>query len=264
MNTQFKIRTVAIAVAATQLGLIQAKPVSAQPMLEEVIVTARKRAESLMDAPLSVTAVSGRNMDDQGITNLAQLSSQVPGLNLGVTAQTTSIYIRGVGSGINKGFEQSAGMYVDGIYQARSRQFSMAMVDVQQVEVLRGPQSILFGKNTIAGAIKMESASPILGDGFNGSLTADFEPDQDTTRGTAVFSGDMTDTLAGRVALRYQESDGFVDNNLRNADEKNTEDKMGRATLVWVPTESVQVTGKLTYIDMDGDGAATVNAVVDP
>ena len=264
MNTQFKIRTIALAVAATQLGLIQAKPVSAQPMLEEVIVTARKRAESLMDAPLSVTAVSGRNMDDQGITNLAQLSSQVPGLNLGVTAQTTSIYIRGVGSGINKGFEQSAGMYVDGIYQARSRQFSMAMVDVQQVEVLRGPQSILFGKNTIAGAIKMESASPILGDGFNGSLTADFEPDQDTTRGTAVFSGDLTDTLAGRVALRYQESDGFVDNNLRNADEKNTEDKMGRATLVWVPTESVQVTGKLTYIDMDGDGAATVNAVVDP
>lgn len=264
MNSKFKIKTIALAVAATQLGVMQVRPVSAQPMLEEVVVTARKRTESLMEAPLSVTAVSGRNLDDQGITNLAQLSSQVPGLNLGVTAQTTSIYIRGVGSGINKGFEQSAGMYIDGVYQARSRQFSLGMVDVEQIEVLRGPQSILFGKNTIAGAIKMESASPVLGDGFTGSVTADFEPDQDTTRGTVVLSGDLTDSVAGRVAMRYQESDGFVDNNLRNADEKNTEDKMGRGTLVWAPTDTVQVTGKLTYIDMEGDGNATVNAVADP
>jgi len=264
MKNTNKMKKLTIAVAAAQLGFIQAGSVTAQPMLEEVVVTARKKAESLMDAPLSLTAVSGSNMDNQGITNLTQLSSQVPGLNLGATAQTTSIYIRGVGSGINKGFEQSAGMYVDGIYQARSRQFSMAMVDVQQVEVLRGPQSILFGKNTIAGAIKMESASPALGDGFNGSLTMDYEPDQDTTRGTAVVSGDLTDTLAGRVAMRYQESDGWVENNLRNADEKSTEDKMGRATLVWAATDNLQVTGKLTYIDMEGDGNATVNAVADP
>jgi outer membrane receptor protein involved in Fe transport len=258
------MKSLALAVAATQLGLLEVAPVSAQHMLEEVMVTARKRTESLMEAPLSVTAVSGGNMDNQGITNLAQLASQVPGLNLGVTAQTTSIYIRGVGSGINKGFEQSAGMYVDGIYQARSRQFSLSMVDVQQVEVLRGPQSILFGKNTIAGAIKMESASPLPGDGFNGSLALDFEPDQETTRGTAVFSGDLTDSLAGRIAMRYQESDGWVDNNLRNADEKNIEDKMARGTLVWLPTENLQLTGKLAYIDMEGDGNATVNAVVDP
>jgi outer membrane receptor protein involved in Fe transport len=114
MKNRFKMKSLALAVAATQLGLLEVAPVSAQHMLEEVMVTARKRTESLMEAPLSVTAVSGGNMDNQGITNLAQLASQVPGLNLGVTAQTTSIYIRGVGSGINKGFEQSAGMYVDG------------------------------------------------------------------------------------------------------------------------------------------------------
>ena len=118
MKAQFKMKTIALAVAAFQMGTMNA---SAQPMLEEVVVTARKKPESLMAAPLSVTAVSGNHLDDAGITNLTQLSSQVPGLNLGVTAQTTSIYIRGIGSGINKGFEQSAGMYVDGVYQARSR-----------------------------------------------------------------------------------------------------------------------------------------------
>ena len=86
--------------------------------------------------------------------------SQVPGLQVGRAAQTSAIYIRGIGSGINKGFEQSAGMYVDGVYQLRSRQFTASLVDLQRVEVLRGPQGILFGKNTIAGAIKVETASP--------------------------------------------------------------------------------------------------------
>ncbi len=119
MNSKFRIKSIALAVAASQLGLVQVQQASAQPVLEEIVVTARKKSESLMDTPLSVAAVLGSSMDDQGITNLAQLSSQVPGLNLGVSAQTTSIYIRSIGSGINKGFEQSAGMYVDGVYQAR-------------------------------------------------------------------------------------------------------------------------------------------------
>lgn len=264
MQRNLKLNTVALAIATVYFGLLEAIPVNAAPQLEEVVVTARKKPESLMDAPLSITAVSGRNMDDQGITNLAQLSSQVPGLSLGATAQTTSIYIRGVGSGINKGFEQSVGMYVDGVYQTRSRQFSLSMVDVQQVEVLRGPQSLLFGKNTIAGAIKVETAEPVIGDGFNGSITVDYEPDQATSRGTAVISGDLTDNLAGRVALRYQESDGFIDNHVRNSDEKETEDTLGRVTLVWAPMDTLQVTGKVTFIDMEGTGTTTVNQVVDP
>ncbi|MEH6610040.1 MAG: TonB-dependent receptor [Halioglobus sp.] len=260
----FKPSILALAVASAPFAVLNALPAGAQPMLEEVIVTARKKPESLMDAPLSVTAVSGSNMDELGITDLGKLSTQVPGLTLGGGAQVDNIYIRGIGSGVNKGFEQSAGLYVDGIYQSRSRQFSSSMVDLQQVEVLRGPQSILFGKNTIAGAIKVETANPHVGDGFEGSVTADFEPDQETARGTVVLSGDLTDTLAARVAFRYQETDGYVYNNVRDADEMSKEDTLARLTLVWQPSDTVDITGKVSYLDMEGEGNTRVNVVADP
>ena len=145
----------AIGFIAGDIATVQAQ------VLEEVLVTARKREESLMDAPVALTAVQGEYMDRSGITNLEQLSAQVPGLQVGRALQTSSIYIRGIGSGFNKGFEQSVGMYVDGIYQVRSRQFTQSLVDLERVEVLRGPQSILFGKNTVAGAIKVETANPV-------------------------------------------------------------------------------------------------------
>ena len=151
MNISLKTKPLALAVAASQVLLYQSLPTHGQA-LEEVMVTARKRTETLMDAPVAVTAVSGQAMESQGISNMEQLSAKVPGLQIGRGAQTTNIRIRGVGSGINKGFEQSAGMYIDGIYQSRSRQFTQSLVDLQQVEVLRGPQGVLFGKNTVAGA----------------------------------------------------------------------------------------------------------------
>ena len=119
-------------------------------VLEEVLVTARKITETLMDAPLAVSVVDGATLNREGITNLEQLSSQVPGLQLGRAALSSSIYIRGIGSSTNVGFEQSAGMYVDGVYQIRSRQFTQSLVDLDRIEILRGPQSLLFGKNTVA------------------------------------------------------------------------------------------------------------------
>ncbi|MCG8400797.1 MAG: Plug domain-containing protein, partial [Firmicutes bacterium] len=173
---------------------------TAQPLLEEVVVTARKKAETLQSAPVAVSVVAGQRMEEVGITNLEQISATVPGLQLGRGVQTSSIYIRGIGSGLNRGFEQSAGMYLDGIYQARSRQFTQSLVDLDRVEVLRGPQSLLFGKNTIAGAIKVESASPLLGGPTEGSLTLDVEPEFGTSRVTGVISGSPTRTLAARLA----------------------------------------------------------------
>ena len=239
MNT----KKLALVIAVSQAVSLGSTAAYAQ-MLEEVIVTARKKTETLMDAPVAVTVVSGAAMDNEGITNLEQLAAKVPGLQLGRAAQTSSIYIRGIGSGINNGFEQSAGLYMDGIYQVRSRQFTQSMVDLARVEILRGPQSLLFGKNTIAGAIKVETSSPILGDELNGSLTLDVEPEYGTVRGTAVVSGDLTDNLAGRIAVRYQETDGYVENVLIDEDVAEIDDTMYRVTLVWEPADSVAVTGK--------------------
>ncbi len=152
------LKPLVLAIIASQSLMLPALPAFGQ-QLEEIVVTARKREETLMDAPLSLTAVSGAAMDNAGITNMEQLSASVPGLNVGRNTQGAGVFIRGIGSGINRAFEQSAGMYVDGIYQSRARQFTQSMVDLQQVEVLRGPQGTLFGKNTIAGAIKVETST---------------------------------------------------------------------------------------------------------
>ena len=255
-------KKLALAVAATTLV---AGPLAALAQsLEEVVVTARKKPESLMDAPLAVSVVSGSAMDREGISNMEQLATKVPGLQLGRAAQTSSIYIRGIGSGINKGFEQSAGMYLDGIYQVRSRQFTQSMVDLERVEVLRGPQSLLFGKNTIAGAIKVETASPSIGDGFNGYISADVEPEYSTGRGTLVLSGDLADNLAGRIAVRYQESDGYAENVLIDEDVAQKEDTLFRGTLVWEPTDTLSIIAKYSHVESEADGIEQVNNVVDP
>ncbi len=262
-KSYFSVRTIAVAVAAAQLTMFDITPVMAGPVLEEVIVTARKREESLMDAPISVAAVSGELMDNQGVSNLEQLSAKVPGLQIGRGAQTSSIFIRGIGSGVNKGFEQSAGMYVDGIYQSRSRQFTQSLVDLQQVEVLRGPQGTLFGKNTIAGAIKIETASARPGDEFEGSIGVDYEPDQEMTRSTVVLSGSPVESVGARLAIRHQESDGYVKNNTFNTDVAAKEDTMARLSLAWDATDNLSVEGKLSYVDMKSKGIEVVTPAVD-
>ena len=252
----------AMAVLIAQSTLMGSSYVYSQ-VLEEILVTARKISESLMDAPVAVAVVSGAAMDRDGITNLEQLSSQVPGLQMGRSTLASSIYIRGIGSGVNLGFEQSAGMYVDGIYQTRSRQFTQSLVDLQRVEVLRGPQSLLFGKNTVAGAIKVESVSPDVGSDFGGYVMADIEPEYGTARGTAVLSGGLGDNFAARLAVRYQESDGYVDNVFIDRDVQQRDDTIGRLTLVWQPTDTLNIEGKLSRTEMDGQGIEQVNPVAD-
>ncbi len=154
-------------------------------------------------------------------------------------------------------------MYVDGIYQSRARQFTQSMVDLQQVEVLRGPQGTLFGKNTIAGAIKVETATTRPGDALEGSVTMDYEPDQETARGTLVIGGSPTDTLGARLAVRYQDTDGYVHNEVWDRDEASGDDTMARFSLAWDPTDSLRVVGKVSYTEMDRDGIEVINTRAD-
>jgi len=231
--------------------------------LEEVKVTARKREESLMEVPLSMIVVDGRVFTQEGLTNLEQLSPRVPGLVIGRGTQTSAVYIRGIGSGINKAFEQSAGMYIDGIYQPRSRQFTQSLFDLERVEVLRGPQSLLFGKNTIAGAISVETANPEPGQEFGGYTTLDYEPEYSTWRGTAVVSGSLSETLTARLSLRYQKIDGYVTNLFRVTDELARDDTLARLSLVWQPTDHFDATIKISRTRMEGLGAEITNPVVD-
>ncbi len=132
--------------------------------------------------------------------------------------------MRGLGSGNNCGFEQSVGMYIDGIYMGRGRQYRAPFLDVERVEVLRGPQGILFGKNTIAGAINITTAKPNVGDDLNGELRLEYVPEYDTTIATGFLSGPIGDNFAARLAVRWHESDGYIENTFLGEDAPAIED----------------------------------------
>ena len=134
----FSKQRLPLAVAVT--ALVATVPASAQ-MLEEVIVTAQKRAENLQDVPISVSTVSGEKIQDNTILNFGALADFIPSLHIADAPVNTNIYMRGIGSGNNRGFEQSVGMYLDGVYLGRGRQYRSALMDIERVEVLRAPRA---------------------------------------------------------------------------------------------------------------------------
>ena len=126
--------------------------------LEEIIVTANRRVESLQEVPMSVSAFTSEFFKDSGVTNLAGLEQYTPSLKItpGTDSNSTSIRIRGIGSvGTNAGIDPSVGMFIDGVYQGRAGMSSGDLIDIERVEILRGPQGTLYGKNTAAGAISL-------------------------------------------------------------------------------------------------------------
>jgi outer membrane receptor protein involved in Fe transport len=245
--------------AAVSLGsglllssLVQAQQSSSQPSLEEVLVTATKRLESLQDVPISVNAMGGEKMAEAGIDRIENLAPYVPNLSMAENGIGTAIYIRGIGSGINAGFEQSAGMYVDGIYYGRAQLSRAPFLDLERVEVLRGPQPILFGKNSIAGAVSMITAKPT--DQFEGSMSLLYEPDAEEVEAVAVVSGPITDSVSGRLAVRYREIAGFMDNIYLDDEEADREEQNVRGTLRWDATEDLLFTlkGEVGKFDVVG------------
>lgn len=224
----------------------------AGPMLDEVIVTAQKRVESLQDVPISVTSVSAEKMAEAGIDRIEDLAVYVPNLSMAENGIGTSIYLRGIGSGINQGFEQSTGMYVDGIYHGRAQLSRAPFLDLARVEVLRGPQPILFGKNSISGAISMVTATP--GDEFEGSVTALYEADHDEIESQLVLSGPISDTVGARLAVRYRELGGYMENAHLGRDEADREELAIRGTLTWDATENLNLTLKAETGSFDVTG----------
>ena len=229
-------------------------------MLEEVIVTAQKRQERLQDVPVSVSAVSGQQIIDQGLGDLKEMSVYVPNLTINQTPGATLIYIRGLGSGENQGFEQSVGLFVDGVYAGRSPQFRAPFLDVGSVEVLRGPQGTLFGKNTIAGAITINTERP--SDEFEAILRTRYDIEYGDYTLEGIVSGSLTDSLAGRVAVRRSDTSGYMDNTFQSRDEADSEDTVLRASLQWEINDNASAFLKYEKSEIDIDGKNIVNTAV--
>jgi iron complex outermembrane receptor protein len=242
------------------IAFASAASVTHAQMLEEVIVTAQKRSESLQDVPISVSAIQGAKLEESGIANMSALADYVPNLYISDAAVNTNIYLRGTGSGNNQGFEQSVGMYIDGIYMGRGRQYRSPFVDIERVEVLRGPQGTLFGKNTVAGAINVTTASPDVGEETNGSIAASVE-DNDGLITEGYISGSPTDNLGLRFAFKYSENEGTFDNDYLNEDELNLEDTMVRFTAVWQPSDNLDINFKYSHSDFERQGAPSTGTI---
>jgi len=205
------------ALAAAAAHAEDTEATTTEQLMEEVVVTARRREEGLQDAPIAVSAYTGDTLDYRGVTSLDQIERFVPSLTLqnnpsfGGASNSAAIYLRGVGQ---KEFlpttEPGVGLYVDGVYVARSVGAILDIVDVDRLEVLRGPQGTLFGRNTIGGAISISTRKPEPGGEFESTLAvAGGTDDLVHLRGTVHIP--VSDTFAIRGTLASMDQDGYVD-----------------------------------------------------
>ncbi len=224
-------------------------------VLDTITVTAQKRPEDLATVPISVNVISGDKITNLGMRRLDDLSLSVPNLTFSEGTSINMIFIRGIGSERNLGYEQSVGMFVDGVYAGRGRQFSAPFLDVERVEVLKGPQGILFGKNTTAGAISIVTAKP--GYEFETKASTLYAPDHGENFFEGVLSGPLFADLSARLAVRVSSLDGYLDNRVLNTVEPNTDEQAYRLTLLWNPFDAIQVTLKHEYSRLNINGKTT-------
>lgn len=248
MSLSNRLAPLALAIAAAA-GSVQSETFA----LEEIVVTAQKRAESLQDVPISVSAMSGDKLAEAGIPGMGDFSAYIPNFNVTSNAIGDVISIRGIQSGILASIEQSVGTFVDGVYRGRGTQSRFSFLDVGTVEVLRGPQSTLFGKNTIGGALNITSAKPT--EDFEAQISAMYEVEHEETELKGYVSGALSDTVRGRFAFQTREmDDGWVENTYYDKSEPRTDEHAGRASLEWDVSEDLMLSFKYEHGSWDNNG----------
>lgn len=234
----------AVAYAQTDDG---AAATSSSGGLEEIIVTARKRGENLQDTPISITAFSADALERRGVDSTDGIAEFTPNLEFDVgsptssSSATASIFIRGIGQNDPQlAADPGVGLYVDGVYSSRTIGQMLELLDVERIEVLRGPQGTLFGRNTIGGAINILTAQP---DGeTSGTLQLKTGTDWDSTiRGAIDFP--VSPDLAVGVAAMYKYREDWVKGiQPQNADLGGKESVSGRFVAKWTPSDTFTAT----------------------
>jgi len=235
---------------------------SAAVMLDEVVVTARKREEAAQDVPLSITAFNSDQIDALKVRDLTNLAVGMPNVSLediGTTRGTANFSIRGLG--INSSIpsiDPAVGVFVNGVYLGLNSGVVFDMFDVASVEVLRGPQGTLFGRNVTGGAVLLNNKKP--GDTLESTARYAIDTGEDGGYNSyymGAIGGPVTDTLGARLVLYYNDDDGKFENEFNGNDFGEMEQKMARGTVVWTPTEVTELILRYEYTDTDGDGPAS-------
>lgn len=207
----------------------------------EVVVSARRRQEKAEDVPIPIAALSGADLDASGQSRLESLNEHLPSTNIEFTnPRQTSIAVRGLGNNpADDGLESSVGVYMDGVYLGRASMANVDLADLDQIELLRGPQGTLFGKNTTAGVVNITTRLP----SFNPELLAEGSYGNLGYYQAKVAASDalIGDTLAGRISFVRTFQDGFVHDPINGQDYNGINRSGGRAQLLWKPSGDLTV-----------------------
>jgi iron complex outermembrane receptor protein len=255
---RLSLKTSALAVAmlhllpTTVMAQSSEEDASRTVLLEEVIVTAQKREESLSDVPISISVLDGLTIEKDSIQNFAEIDERIPNFFVGRSPGADAIFIRGLGSGSGSPtLEQSVVMFVDEIYGGNARQFQTPWLDMARIEVLRGPQGTLVGKNTSAGAVRVISRRPT--DEFEANFSAEYDFLRDGPTITGVLSGPLAEGFALRGAVKYRDVDGYIYNSLTNDDEPTNKELAGRLIGTY-ESGALSVMGKIELTTLEGSG----------
>jgi iron complex outermembrane receptor protein len=220
--------------------------------LEEVIVTAQRREQSLQEVPISIHAVSGPELTASGFRTMEDLGQFSPSVEMNESLHEHSVTIRGMGNDVAAmSVEQSAPIFVDGVHFGRPSMIKGAFMDVERVEVLTGPQPVYFGQNATAGAFSITNKKPT--ETWEGDASAEFG-----NFGRVSFDGGVggpiTDTLGIRLAAQWDQTTGHLKDVFTGNSFPNREDYGARLTLAWNPTDNFQGTAKIEYMSRRSDG----------
>ena len=241
----------AAALCTVPAALAQTAPATrpaASSGLEEITVTARRRDEALQEVPIAVSAFSSEELRQLQADDLAGLQGSVPNLNLVQgrgSATSANVYIRGIGQpDALQTFDPAVGIYLDDVFISRIQGALFNLYDVERVEVLRGPQGTLYGKNTIAGAIRLISRKP------PDELRGDFDlgyGDYNRVDARGYVGGPITDTVGVSVAGLYSQRDGVVEDRTTGRDYNDIDTAAGRAILSYTPNDQLDVSLAVDY-----------------
>lgn len=227
--------------------------------LEEVVVTARKRSENLQDVPIAISAIGEETIQRAGIERAGDYISLIPNVTLVDTANVgdTQVSIRGIVS--TRDAESTFAYVVDGVLSTNPNSFNEELFDVQQIEVLKGPQGALYGRNAVAGAILVTTKKPT--DEFEAKVTAGVS-NNNSYKASAMVSGPIIENkLAGRLAISTRETDGFYANTFTGRDDSVDflEDTSVRGRAIWTVSDDLEIDFRGGYSEVSG-GAINFNA----
>ena len=236
-----------------------------EKVLSEVVVTSRRRIEKAQDIPIAVSVVTGKQAEQAGAFNVNRIKELVPSVQLySSNPRNTGINIRGLGSpyGLtNDGIDPGVGFYVDGVYYARPAATTLDFIDVDRIEVLRGPQGTLFGKNTTSGAFNITSRKPSFTSGANFEVSYG---NYAYLQAKASITGALSEKIAGRISFSGTQRDGIIENIVTGKPTNTLNNQGFKGQLLYTPSEYTNITLSADLTTQHNDGYAQVVAGVAP